>query len=126
MKTIQEYWARLVAAGLAPDKENEQCIYYRVTNTNPSVFSNILGKVEYEIMSNIYPDDNFIQLRKDGIDLVKLEWRPYTSDDDMNQEYWVLQSDMVGVDTVNYVHNNKRNRYRGQQDLLLPVWRRRV
>jgi len=37
----------------------------------------------------------------------KLEWLPYEEDDDMDQEYWVLLSDMVGVSKCEYTNNGK-------------------
>jgi len=106
-RSIQEYWATLVAAGLAPDWNY---VYYKFGSANdPNILLHdgehqriILSK--YGIEMPMYHDDDNC-LRDKGIDLVKLEWLPYEQDDGVDQEYWILQDGMVGVSEVGWVKN---------------------
>ena len=84
---IKEYWAKLVASGLAPDWDDvwviplthpTQIILAPVSNLE-QILSTYIENIR--ISSSICDEfDNTIQLRKDGIDLYKLEWQKPTED----------------------------------------------
>ena len=91
---IKEYWARLVASGLAP-KEDNICASY---NPYRSHYLKIADDNRLLLCANfknticekaIDP----IQLRKDGVDLYHLEWRKPT-EQDIGKMCWFL----VGYD----------------------------
>jgi len=90
MKTIQEYFATLVVAGLAPKENN---IYGLIGDTD-TLAPMIMCEVLYNNMKglNAFKSDSFIQLRKDGIDLVKLEWQEPT-EQDVGKMCWFYSPD---------------------------------
>lgn len=77
---IKEYWARLVVANLAPDWKNVIAV---LGATNQWLLSNCEPFPEIIETPRIIgiKDDTEIQLRKDGVDLYKLEWRKPTEED---------------------------------------------
>jgi hypothetical protein len=87
MMNIKEYWARLVSAGLAPDWKNVWAYWddngYRIQN--PIDISNHYAL--YTPLPICIKSDETIQLRKDGIDQYKLEWREPT-EQDIGKECW--------------------------------------
>jgi hypothetical protein len=109
MKTIQEYFAELVAVDLAPDWKNVLAVgnasHQEWLFSDCELFPTLLNITLDNIPVDPYNDN--IQLRSNGIDLVKLEWLPYEEDDDPDQEYWVLQHGMVGVSKCEYTNNGK-------------------
>jgi len=73
MKIIQEFWAELVAAGLAPDWKGA---YFRCGEIKDgSNECNTYHSLEIPEHIQISNNSLYLQLRKDGIDLVKLEWQ---------------------------------------------------
>ena len=107
---IQEYWATLVAAGLAPDWKDV------VAYADSSDFKYYLQNVNEGMLyagrgneTNIKYVDSFsklnpysaIQLRKDGIDLVSLEW--YKSTKEYLENYSTISI------TTNCQHKEKHN-----------------
>ena len=78
---IEEYWARLVAAGLAPDWKNVCAVYdgdksieWKITDdgtTDIMLSTNIVNSVNGKAVQG----SATVQLRKDGKDLFKLKWR---------------------------------------------------
>lgn len=84
---ITEYWAKLVAAGLAPNYENMYAIYGKFVTADESTeygwyFTSTLDDDDLDYY-DFYPsiecekccEDTVIQLRKDGVNLYELEWR---------------------------------------------------
>ena len=95
MKTIQEYWSKLVAAGLTPNWQNTVGGIYEIGNAfviyfkdDKSIQNNIL-----EIRTtDLCKLSERIQLSKNGIDLVKLEWRKPT-EQDVEKMCWIMLYD---------------------------------
>jgi len=84
--TIQEYWAKLVAAGLTPESKYA---WADSSQYKDGIRIKVwIGKDEYIILPTTLIDriDKPIQLRKDGIDLVYLEWRKLTKQDKWKEE----------------------------------------
>jgi len=71
VRTIQEYFAELVAAGLAPDWSNITAYYSDKQSIN--IWND--DRDQCITVSMGFKKFDKIQLRKDGIDLVKLEWK---------------------------------------------------
>jgi len=79
--TIQEYWTKLVAARLAPESKYA---WADSSQYKDGIRIKVwIGKDEYMVLPTTLIDkiDKPIQLRKDGIDLVHLEWRKPTKQD---------------------------------------------
>jgi len=92
--TITKYWARLVAAGLAPEDKEVYAENFSTDIQIPHIFNNDI----YINLSGLHERLKIpiIQLRKDGKDLFKLEWRMPTKND-IGKKCWFL----VGWDAGN-------------------------
>jgi hypothetical protein len=97
--TIKEYWARLVAAGLIPNKwkdvkailKRAQCyeMYkYVILSKYGDLTTNIEVKIPDHIQEEIDMNEE-IQLRKDGVDSVELEWVKPT-ENDIGKMGWII------------------------------------
>ena len=108
MKTIQQYWARLVAAGLAPDcndawardiGDDMWMLYYKLKDFSIYHTVRCQAKTDFSIKSAE------VQLRKDGIDLVKLEWQKPTAED-VGKMCWVYdeKNESIILEKLERVH----------------------
>ena len=86
--TIQQWFARAVAAGLMPEWENVWAIYTK----SGWVLRDCQGGKSYYIPVELSPisKSNTIQLRKDSKDLYSLEWRKPTKQD-IGRHIWILE-----------------------------------
>ncbi len=110
---ITEWFARAVAAGLMPDWKN---IYVKRNHEDSIMFYNNINCDE-EIMlnydSNIYVED--CQLRKDGKDLFKLEWRKPT-EHDVRKMCWFIDGDNIILAELKNILNDRMHKYRTNFD----------
>ena len=117
---ITEYWARLVASGLAPDCENVFLYinrilkYYSIRNDNYN--HTLLIKTEKDD-TLIFNSNNEIQLRKDSVDLYHLEWRKPT-EQDIGKMCWFYNDDYNAIVLANLEVENGQYRY----DFRLPPY----
>ena len=96
MKTIQQYFAEMSAAGLVPDCKQAHNIYACQVNWFECWHIKLMEKNQRDPFSVIIIPYNIIaksgisviQLRKDGKDLVKLEWQKPT-EQDVGKMCWV-------------------------------------
>lgn len=88
--TIQQWFARAVAAGLMPEWENVWAIYTK----SGWVLRDCQGGESYYIPVELSPisKSNTIQLRSNGKDLYSLEWRKPT-EQDVGKMCWVKHYD---------------------------------
>ena len=99
-KTIQEYFAELSAAGLAPDWSdviantgaNKANRIWRLEDPNYNISTWIPFNLQWGAKSER------IQLRSNGIDLVKLEWQK-PIEQDVGKMCWVYDKeyDVIGL-----------------------------
>lgn len=86
---IKEWYAVAVAAGLMP---KDYCIYgesYIDSNLNYGIrLVNHSNDTIFTIEGFSSKPLSTIALRKDGVDLYKLEWRKPTADDDIGKKCW--------------------------------------
>jgi hypothetical protein len=105
---IQEYWAKLVVSGLAPECDNifavwesietfggsfDKCWLLRQTNYETDYYFDFIPSLNID-----KPVDNkfTIQLRKDGIDLYKLEWQKPT-EVDIGKMCWFYNRNAISL-----------------------------
>ena len=97
MKEIQEFWAELVTSGLAPDWSdviastgaNKNRIW-RLEDPNYNISTWIPFNLQWGAKSER------IQLRSNGIDLVKLKWQKPT-EQDVGKMCWFYDQDIKSV-----------------------------
>lgn len=76
---ITEYWARLVASGLAPDWDN---VWYAQGELRDEEYlSETRASLEVPAHFEMYYSKEPFKLREEGIDLYRLEWRKPTKED---------------------------------------------
>jgi len=100
--TIQEYWAKLVAAGLAPDWGNVHGIMYK----GSAIF---YSDIELLFQSDL---EEVSQLRKDGIDLVYLEWQKPT-EQDIGKMCWLRKGTKSNIECGILKESKKWNNFYG-------------
>lgn len=105
MKTIQQYFAELVAAGLAPDWKNiEARLNVNFSSKHTTWFIRVdngyVGWCNWQVDNcALAGGHEVIQLRKDGKDLVKLAWRRPTKND-VGKQCWMLSSGVLSLFTL--------------------------
>ena len=120
---IKEYWARLVASGLAPDWESIENIiaiydgeYWVIQIYSSDSLLYAYRANKYSIESSECIGDE-IQLRKDGVDLYHLDWRKPT-EQDIGKMFWFYNDDYNAIVLANLEVENGQYKY----DFRLPPY----
>ena len=93
--TITEYFCRMCAAGLMPEWEN---IWYRCGEIKDgSNCCNTYNSMEVCKYLNVEKPDDAFQLRKDGVNLYKLEWRK-PDVEDVGKMCWFWRPNTIILD----------------------------